>query len=809
MATDLQFLIKSDSPANADLMFWTIVGQESLSRPSHYELTVLSTNEKIKATDILGHAFDVVIEFLDKDGGKHERHCQGHAVRFMRKGAVGRYFEYRLTLRSWFWLLTKRLNSRIIQDKKVLDILDATFEDSPIKRFKKVKSDKVIGTHNALRYSVQHQESDFDYLSRMLEDEGIYYWFDAHDAPGTMYLADASDVAHKKLPVINTLNYIPFGASEVRFNEISHWVDSRRLDTGKYDARDSDFKAVKKQLKATKADPDTHELADLEAFEFPGGFFRNDDTDDAGKVRMEELAARRRVNWAFTRWPDIAAGMNFTFHGHPMGEPDTDYLCAACTFVVTHPGYEGLTENDGNVQRLGHVVLELLDDDPINAKWEEALHDLIRGHPDLIAPMRGNSAFLLTALPADTPYRPPRTTPRVVMPGPQSAIVVGPTGDEIHADDFGRVKVHFHWDRYDKSDEKSTCWVRVSQPWAGKGWGGYFIPRIGQEVIVDFLNGDPDRPIIIGRVYNDDQPKPFDSHTQSGFRTRSTPKGSAANCNEFRFDDKKGSEQVYLHAEKNQDIEVENDETHWVGHDRTKTIDHDETSHIKHDRTETVDHDEQITIHHDRIERVDNDETISIGRDRKMQIDRHKGETVVGNKTILVGGTHTESITGAMSITVASTLTESVAINYAETVGGAMELTVGGALATTVGAASAETVAGAKTLSVGGSLSESTGGSKTVTVGKDVAETISGNENVKIAKNQTVAIDGEQKISVTKEASLKAKKVQIVADDEISFKTGSAEILMKKNGDITIKGNKITVKGDGDLILKGSKITAN
>jgi type VI secretion system secreted protein VgrG len=683
---DTRFIIKSDSPVNDELMFWSVVGQECLSRPAVYELTVLSANEKIDAKDVLGRAFDVVIEFLDADGGKHERHCQGHAVRFMRRGSVGRYIEYRFTLRSWFWLLTKRSNSRILQDQPVLKVLDAVFEDSPIKRFKKVQSDKVIGTHAARRYSVQHQESDYQYLSRLLEDEGVYYWFDTHVAPGTMHLADASDVAHEKLPVTSTLSYVPFGATEARFNEISRWVDSRRLGTGKFASRDSDFKAVRKKLSADKGDPDTHELADLEAFEFPGGYFGNDDTEDAAKVRMEELAARRRMNWALTRWPDVAAGMSFTFHGHPMGEPDSDYLIAGCAFVVTHPGYESLGEADGNVQRQGQVLLELLQDDPINAGWIEAVHDIVRGTPDLIAPMRGSSAFLLTVLPAETPFRPPRLTPRVSMPGPQSAIVVGPKGEEIHADDFGRVKVHFHWDRYDKSDEKSTCWVRVSQPWAGKGWGGYFIPRIGQEVIVDFLNGDPDRPIIIGRVYNDDQPKPFDSHTQSGFRTRSTPKGSAANCNELRFDDKKGSEQVYLHAEKNQDIEVESDETHWVGHDRTKTVDRNETTHIKNNRTETVDVDEKIDIGANRTETVGANEKISIGANRtetvaakeSVTIGANRELTVGASETITIGAGRTETIGANYTQTIGAAATQTNAAAYTQTVGGAINVTSGG-----------------------------------------------------------------------------------------------------------------------------------
>ncbi|RST50643.1 type VI secretion system Vgr family protein [Variovorax sp. MHTC-1] len=701
---DTQFIIKSDSPVNDDLMFWSVVGQESLSRPAIYELTVLSANEKIDAKDILGRAFDVVFEFLDADGAKHERHCQGHAVRFMRKGSVGRYFEYRFTLRSWFWLLTKRSNSRILQDKPVLDLLDAVFEDSPIKRFKKIKTDKVIGTHDARRYSVQHQESDYQYLSRLLEDEGVYYWFDAHDAPGTMHLADASDVAHKKLPVVDTLNYLSTGASEARFNEISLWVDSRRLDTGSFASRDSDFKAIRKKLSADKGDPDVHELADFETFEFPGGYFREADTEDAAKVRTEELVARRRLNWAITRWPDVAAGMNFSFKGHPAGGADGDYLIASCAFVVTHPGYESMSESDSQVERQGQVLLDLLREDPINAHWIEALQDIVRASPELSQPVRGNGVFLLTVLPAETLFRPPRLTPRVTMPGPQSAIVVGPKGEEIHADDFGRVKVHFHWDRYDESNEKSTCWVRVSQPWAGKGWGGYFIPRIGQEVIVDFLNGDPDRPIIVGRVYNDDQPIPFDSHTQSGIRTRSTPKGSAANCNELRFEDKKGSEQVFLHAEKNQDIEVENDETHWVGHDRKKTVDNDETSAIKNNRTEKVGVDEKIDIGANRTETVGANEDITIASNRTESVGASETVTIGAARDHTIGADDTKTVGAGESITVGASRTDTVGGSMTQSIGGSLKQTVAGGITTTTAGAYTITATGGLTVCAPGGV---------------------------------------------------------------------------------------------------------
>src|SRR5678816_2067559 len=199
--------------------------------------------------------------------------------------------------------------------------------------------------------------------------------------------------------------------------------------------------------------------------------------------------------------------------------------------------------------------------------------------------------------------------------------------DRIYTDKYGRVKVQFHWDRYGKQDQNSSCWIRVSSPWAGKAWGGISIPRIGQEVVVDFLEGDPDQPIIIGRVYNAEQMPPYAlpaNMTQSGVKSRSSKGGGAANFNELRFEDKKGEEQVFLHAEKNQDIEVEHDETHWVGHDRKKTIDNDETTHVKHDRTETVDNNETITIHGARTETVDKDESITIGGARTESVGKEK-----------------------------------------------------------------------------------------------------------------------------------------------------------------------------------------
>jgi type VI secretion system secreted protein VgrG len=284
------------------------------------------------------------------------------------------------------------------------------------------------------------------------------------------------------------------------------------------------------------------------------------------------------------------------------------------------------------------------------------------------------------------------------MQGPQSATVVGPEGEEIYVDSEGRIKVQFHWDREGKDDENSSCYIRVMQPWAGSGWGTSFIPRIDMEVVVDFFDGDPDRPIVTGAVYNGDNKPPFDSKTQSGIRTRSSKEGSAGTSNEFRFDDNKGSEQIYFHAEKDMDTEVENNETLTVDNDRTKIIKHDENSTINNDRNKTV----------------DNNQSESIGANKTIEVGENHTESIGKDKSIDVGGNHTELVDGDMS------------------------------------------------LKVGKSLSEDIGTDLTVESG-----------------------------------------------DQIVLQTGSASITMKKNGDITIKGNNINIKGSGNVVIKGSNVSTN
>jgi len=352
-------------------------------------------------------------------------------------------------------------------------------------------------------------------------------------------------------------------------------------------------------------------------------------------------------------------------------------------------------------------------------------------------------------------FRPPCVTPEPVVQGPQTALVVGPSGEEIHTDEHGRIKVQFHWDRKGKKDQDSSCWMRVGQLWASSGWGSMWIPRIGMEVIVDFLEGDPDQPIVTGCVYNGANKPPY---ALPGEKTKSTIKSNSSKggggSNEMRFEDKKGSEEIYIHAQKDRNLVIEHDETKKVGNDRTKDVGHnqtitignDEKTEVKHDRTETVGNNETITINANRTETVQKEETITINGGRT--------ENVAKDESITIGGGRTENVSKDESITIS--------------------------------------------------------GGRTENVSKDESITISGGRTESVAKDESVSIDGARKLSIGKDDSQSiGKKLTISAGDEITLTCGSATINMKKSGDITIDGKKITITGSGDVIIKGSKILQN
>lgn len=729
-----------------DLVFASLSHSSRLSTLEQGELALLSARADIDPNKLLGKPMSLAIEL--RDGAK--RHVHGYVTRFAAGMHKGRQFGWQATIKPWLWFLTRTADCRIFQDMTVPDIVEAVFKDhAAIADFEF----KLVKSYRRRVYCVQYRESDFNFVARLLEDEGIY-WFFMHGPSGHKLMLVDDAGSHDDVEGQTVFpHYENPGQAPPDSEYVSHWRFAHEVQAGKSVLASYDFERPTTELLVNTEHARGHDQADLEMFDWQGEWVQRADGQHLADVRIDEMQCRWQRCSASSNAHTLATGQCFELDGHTRADQNQKYLLTQ----VQLSAFDAAGESGGSA---------------------------------------GEVKCSFSAQPATQQFRPPRQTPKPFVQGPQTAVVTGPGGEEIFTDKYGRVKVRFHWDRNGDKKEKSSCWVRVSTPWAGKSFGFVQIPRIGQEVVVDFLEGDPDQPLITGRVYNAENMPPWElpaNATQSGVLTRSSKGGAYGNANAIRFEDKKGSEQLWIHAEKNQDIEVENDETHWVGHDRTKTVDHDE----------------KVQVKHDRIERVDNKESISIGVDRSMQIGRNKSETVGANKIVDVGANHSETIGAAMSLTVGSTLTETIAVNHSEAVGGAMEITVGGVMAITVGGAMSEAVGAAKSETVGGNLTTSVGSDTTLTVGKNLSETIGENRSVTIAKNLTEKIGGQQTIEVAKEATLKAKKVLIDAADEIVLKTGSAEIIMKKNGDITIKGNKINVKGSGDVTIKGSKITQN
>ena len=563
---------------------------------------------------------------------------------------------------------------------------------------------------------------------------------------------------------------------------VSEWRFASQVETDKVALTSYDFERPSTSLKAAANKSHKYSLPDFEVFDFQGEYAQVADGTQWAEDRLDEHQSRFQTAHGGSNAYGIEVGRLLSLAKHPRADQNDEYLI---TLIAVNAHVDAYESNSS-----------------VNSSAGEFKCDF-------------------SAIPSGQQFRPPRRTPKPFVQGPQTAVVVGPGGEEIFTDKYGRVKVQFHWDRLGKKNEKSSCWVRVSHPWAGKNFGAIHIPRMGQEVIVDFLEGDPDQPLITGRVYNAEQMPPWDlpaNATQSGILTRSSKGGSAANANALRFEDKKGSEQVWLHAEKNQDIEVENDETHWVGHDRTKTIDHDETSHIKHDRSETVDNNETITVHGMRTETVDMNETITVHQSRTEKVDLNEGITIgvsrtesVGlNEAITVGSNRTVTVGASETKTVALQRTHSVGVNETISVGAAQEITIGALQAVTVGAAQTINVGANQSTSVGAAQSNSIGAAQTNDIGADRSIKVGGAQSTSVAKGRNTSVGEDDVLKV-------GKNLVIEAADSVSIKTGDASITMKKDGTITIKGKNITVQGSGkinvkadsDVVIRGSKVGVN
>ncbi|WP_236255039.1 type VI secretion system Vgr family protein, partial [Pseudomonas sp. Y39-6] len=528
-------LAKITSPLGPDVLLLNQMGGgEELGRLFAYELQLTSLDANIDLNQLLGKPMSVGVQLAD--GG--ERHFHGIVAQCSQSIDQGQFASYQVTLRPWLWLLSRTSDCRIFQNLSIPQIIKQVFRDLGFSDFE----DALSRSYREWEYCVQYRETSFDFVSRLMEQEGIYYFFrheqdrhvlvlaDAYGAhttvPGyadfvsrlmeqegiyyffrheqdrhVLVLADAYG-AHATVPGYVSIPYYPKDEQQRERDHLYNWHLAQQVQPGSLELNDYDFQRPSASIDVRSAMPRPHAAGDYPLYDYPGTYVQSADGEHYARTRIEALQTLHEQIEFNGNARGLGSGNLFSLTGFSRQDQNREYLIVGCRYYIVQ---ESLESGGGSN----------------SAQFDSSL----------------------TCIDAQQSFRPLANTYRPIVKGPQTALVVGPKGEEIWTDQYGRVKVHFYWDRHDQSNENSSCWIRVSQSWAGKNWGSMQIPRIGQEVIVSFLEGDPDRPIITGRVYNAEQTVPYDlpeNATQSGIKSRSSKGGTPANFNEIRMEDKKG-----------------------------------------------------------------------------------------------------------------------------------------------------------------------------------------------------------------------------------------------------------------------------
>ena len=516
--------LKVTTPLGANkLLLKSLSGEEQISGLFHFLLEMVSEDQSLDFSSVVGQSVTVTLQL--NDGGKH--YINGIAGRFMQEDSDARLTTYYAEIHPWLWMLTKTKDCRIFQNQSIPQIIKSVFTNLGFTDFRDAMKD----TYPSLVYCVQYDESAFNFVSRLMEEAGIFYFFEHADGKHTLVLADDSD-AHQPCPGLKAANYQKSSVPYTDDYIITRCTIEEQVVTGKYAHDDYNFETPSTDLLVET----TGTGSAMRIYDYPGGFLKKDDGETIANVRLEacEQPSKTLRGEGYVR--AFTAGFKFDLKNHYRGDANKTYVLRWVSHAATQESYTNSFE----------------------------------------------------AFPVDIPFRPQRVTRKPLIVGTQTATVVGKSGEEIWTDKYGRIKVQFHWDQLGKNDENSSCWIRVDYGWAGKQWGGIFLPRIGQEVIVSYLEGDPDRPVITGALYNAEQVVPYtlpDEQTRSTIKSNTSKGGQG--FNEIRFEDKKDSEEIYFHAQKDQTIEVLNN--------RTKTITKNETNTIKGTRDQTVTGDETHT----------------------------------------------------------------------------------------------------------------------------------------------------------------------------------------------------------------------
>jgi type VI secretion system secreted protein VgrG len=573
-------------------------GFEALSELFQLQVTLATQETSSTIRGVVGQE-----AVLTLSGGRELRKVQGIVSRFRQGASTKRHVVYHATLVPKLFPLTHRIDARIFQEKSTPEIIEAVLGEAGL-----ASGDYRLAleqTYEPRTYCVQYRESDWAFVARLAEEEGIFFFFEDADGQTRVVFGDST---HGNPAIDGGPNVLfrPPGGGVHSVEAVTQIEHVEELHSGKVTLRDYNFEKPGLSLESTFAGS-RHDA--LETFDYPGGFQVPAGGDRLARLRTEEREATGRTLDGETSSTRFAPGHTFTLEDHPLADLNADYLVTA----LQHDARQPLGAEIATTAEHGY-------------------------------------AARFTAQPRDVPYRPRRLTAKPTI-HVQTAIVVGPDGTEIHTDEHGRIKVQFHWDRRGEKNEKSSCWIRVSQPWAGAGFGGIFLPRVGQEVVVDFLDGDPDRPIVVGRVYHGTNVPPYglpDHKTRSTLKSMSSPDGEAGN--ELRFEDEKDSEEVYLHAQKDLTIAVEND--------RKATVGNDDGLEVTGKREVTVGGTESLTVDGDTTVDLAKKYTLSVGDKLTIEVTGDAAETVEGKKTIEVQGEKLEITCGQSKVKISQSSVE-------------------------------------------------------------------------------------------------------------------------------------------------------
>lgn len=662
-------LLAVKTPLGEDaLLIDRVSMNESISRPFAMQVDLLADAAKassVSAEKLIGKKLTVKV-VLEKG----ERYFNGIVSRFSEAQRDARYAAYRAEVVPWLWLLTLSSDCKVFQDKKVPEIIEEVLNE-----WKGNYSDLVEFQVNTTRdykpvdYCVQYRETDFNFISRLMEQEGLFYFFRHEDDKHTMVIADAPG-AHQPCPNQAEPRYAPEAGRGLDEDLITSLETRRSLVPGKYVHRDYHFEMPSKALEVVEnSTVKVGNNGKLEIYDYPGEYAQRFDGVDQQPLGDVEPQGRELVR---TR----------------MQEGETPHLVISGTSTC------------GDFSAGLRLKIKGKDDQPFKVEGTEGRYVLtsvrhfIEQSPDYVSNRSVAEPYrnTFTCIPHEVPFRPARVTSRPVVQGLQSALVVGPKGEEIHTDKYGRIKVQFPWDRYGKTDESSSCWVRVAQQWAGKRWGTYFTPRIGQEVLVAFIEGDPDHPIIVGSVYNAEQMPPYlgdgpdDKHKNdpnvSGIKTNTTKGGQG--FNELRFDDTKDKQQIFMHAERNMDVRVKNDSLERIYGNRHQIIGYEKDGKKGGDQREMVYQDKHLNIKRHQVEHIEGNYELLIGKgdasdggNLNLVVEKDKKELIEKNSHLHIKGAHNEKVDQSVSLTVGMDRNEKIGMNHNMEAGMAIHVKAG------------------------------------------------------------------------------------------------------------------------------------